>query len=124
MAASVTGVSERPAASLASVVPVQGATTSARTNCRGPSGSTACSESRTGCPVRTSSRCFQLFPVPKRVSCFAAKLMTGSSSQPCRVSASADTSAASSVQKLPHTAKAMQPFFSVVMSVPPAPAKS
>ena len=89
----------------------------------GPSGSTACNVSNTVWPVRASSRSCQNCPVPKRVSCFAAKLMMGSSSQPCSVSCCAAASAASSVQKLPHTANAMRPFFCVLMCVPPAPAK-
>ena len=122
-AASVTGVSEMPAASRASVAPVQGAITSALTSFLGPSGSTACNVSNTAWPVRASSRSCQNCPVPKRVSCFAAKLMMGSSSQPCSVSCCAAASAASSVQKLPHTANAMRPFFCVLMCVPPAPAK-
>ena len=45
------------------------------------------------------------------MSCRAAKLITGSSCQPCAVRARADCSAASSVQKLPHTANAIVPRF-------------
>ena len=99
------------------------AITSALASFLGPSGSTACNVSNTAWPVRASSRSCQNCPVPKRVSCFAAKLMMGSSSQPCSVSCCAAASAASSVQKLPHTANAMRPFFCVLMCVPPAPAK-
>ena len=119
-AASVTGVSESPAASLASVAPVQGAITSALTSFLGPSGSTACNVSSTTWLVRASSRSCQNCPVPKRVSCFAAKLMMGSSSQPCSVSCCAAASAASSVQKLPQTAKAAQRRFFSIMMLPPS----
>ena len=59
LAASVTGVSDRPAANRESVAPVQGATTSACAILRGPSGSTACSVSSTGCPAAASSCSFQ-----------------------------------------------------------------
>ena len=76
----------------ASVAPVQGAITSALTSFLGPSGSTACNVSNTAWPVRASSRSCQNCPVPKRVSCFAAKLMMGSSSQPCSVSCCAAAS--------------------------------
>ena len=47
------------AASRESVAPVQGATTSACAILRGPSGSTACKVSSTGCPAAASSCSFQ-----------------------------------------------------------------
>ena len=47
--------------------PVQGATTSARASCRGPSGSTSCRVSSTLWPVRVSSRAFHSSARPKRV---------------------------------------------------------
>ena len=124
-AASVTGVSDRPAASRASVVPVQGAMTSASAKRFGPSGSTACRLSSTGCPVSCSSRSFHSDARPKRVSSRdAAKLMTGSSSQPCCTSCSACAAAAPSVQKLPQTANAALPRCCVFMHSPPVPAGS
>ena len=101
----VTGVSLMPAASFASVAPVQGATIMASAIFCGPRGSAPCKVSMGRLPVTSASFRFQLSAVPKRVSSPAAlKLISGSTCAPSRIIPSITCSVFSKVQKLPHIA--------------------
>ena len=106
LTASVTGVSAMPQASLASVLPVAGATISASSSFFGPIGSTCAIASHTSWPQIDSRRLRKCAAVPKRVSVEAlAGDRIGIISGYCALSASRAVRTGSKVQKDPHMAK-------------------
>lgn len=100
-----TGVSVMPSASFASVLPVQGATTSTSNIFLGPIGSVVVNSWSTVLPVISYSRAACCCAVPKRVSReYALWDIIGVTSQPSDTSSSSCSNTLANVQNEPQTA--------------------
>ena len=121
LTAMVTGVSVMPCASLASVLPVHGATTSTSNMAFGPMGSAAAMVSIGARPVSVARRSRQPAAVPKRVSsdpAFADR--TGVTTQPSPVR---DWMTGSTLEKVQNDPVRAKPMRSGLVTAHPPPAK-